>query len=441
MHACGTLRHIPVRSGIPKYLGAAKEGGWVAAGQLATVTITAVTAKVLTTQLGPEDYGLLALAMTTQLLFAQVIFTPLSSGVALYLMPLARVGREGELHIILERALRRILAAFAVLAAAAGVIAAVRWGPNLGLLASGGILYGVLLGAVSPFLAIQTAARRRVRAALLLTLPPAARLVGSLMVIVLIDARPSLVVTAMALATGAVLVPQVVGLRVLAKRASAGGVVPSAELSRDTWRLARHFSIWGAFYAAQLVSDVWALKLTAGDRLVGTYAFAVLISSSLVFVAAVITQSIHPVVYERAGLGAQSAETGRAWPVLRFGVAAMLIVTLIAALGSAVFGHSIVLLLSDHEYLGAAEVLPLIMLGVGLREAAHISAASFYVRRATREFLILRICVSVLTILANLVGALSAGLTGVAMASAASGALYLGALTWAERRGTREAGR
>ncbi len=112
----------------------------------------------------------------------------------------------------------------------------------------------------------------------------------------------------------------------------------------------------------------------------------------------------------------------------------MLLVTLGVAFGSVVFGPSIILLLSGHEYIGAADVLPLILLGVGLRETAHISAATFYVRRDTRRLLIVRVCVSVLAITANLLGALSAGLMGVAIASAMSGAVYLLALAWVDRQ-------
>jgi O-antigen/teichoic acid export membrane protein len=434
-------RRIRDGRGILKYLNAAKEAALVVTGQVGVVAITAMTAKILTTQLGAEDYGRVALATTTQLLFAQVIFTPLASGVARYLMPLSRVGRARELHIVLDRTLGRLLGGFALLAAIAGTITGARWDLSLGLLVSGGIIYGASQGAAAIFQTFETAARRRGRAAFLQTLPLAARLVVSVLLIVLTGARSQVIVMGMALATSAVLLPQVLRLRLRAARASAAGVVPSAELSGAMWRIARHFSIWGGFYAAQLVSDVWALKLVAGDRLVGTYAVAVLISSGLVLLANIVSQLIHPVVYERSGLGIASAEARATSPLVRLGVLAMLIVTLFATVGSVVFGDSIVLLLSNREYLGAAEVLPMIMVGVGLRETGHIASVSFFARNDTREFLIIRVFVSVVAILANLIGAASGGMAGVATASAASGALYLAALIWAEQRQTQLARR
>jgi O-antigen/teichoic acid export membrane protein len=207
------------------------------------------------------------------------------------------------------------------------------------------------------------------------------------------------------------------------------------------WRIARHSSVWGLFYAAQLVSDVWALKLVAGDRLVGTYAIAVLVSSGLVLLAAIVSQLIHPIVYERSGLGTAGEDSGATPSLVHIGVLAMLIVTVVATAGSAVLGESIILLLANHEFLAAAPVLPLIMLGVGLRETGHIASVSFFSRNDTRVFLVIRVVVSVFAIVGNLIGAAVAGLAGVATVSVASGALYLTALTWAERRQARLPGR
>ena len=65
----------------PRYRRLAREGGWIVAGQFASVLGALVLVRVLTENISPQEYGHLALTLTVAGLINQVVMGGVSNGI------------------------------------------------------------------------------------------------------------------------------------------------------------------------------------------------------------------------------------------------------------------------------------------------------------------------------------------------------------------------
>ncbi len=144
----------------------AAEGGWILAGQIASVVGALVLVRVLTEHLTPAQYGELALGLTLAALVNQVVTGALSNGIVRFFAPaleaadLARYLRASVRLVILASLIILIFASVLfVVFAATGQI---KW---LGL-AGSALALSVLSGFNGILSGIQNAARQRATVAL-----------------------------------------------------------------------------------------------------------------------------------------------------------------------------------------------------------------------------------------------------------------------------------
>jgi O-antigen/teichoic acid export membrane protein len=357
-------------------------------------------------------------------LAAQLLFGPLANAALRYYAAATDRRQLGEFWAA--------LALLTALASAAGVAiglvaltAAGTVGFRIPLLVAGcAIVFAVLSGWEVVFDAVQSAQRQRWSVAwhqgLRQLMRPA--LAGAFITAAHAN-EVALAFAGYAAAAGLVLASQIV----MARRQVRLAVC--ATTPDYVWRLLNYglpFAGWGLFTWVQLSSDRWALDAIAGPAAVGRYAIIVQLGAQpLILLGAATAQLFEPLVYARAGSGADAQLIRSAFRmnglVLAGCGAAMLLVVLIEYLGHALIFSIVV----APEYQDVSAMLPLAGLSGGLYSLGQLFAMGSVVLGGSRILLLPKIGSALAGTALNVVGAYSYGLVGVLAASVLTGVLYL----------------
>jgi O-antigen/teichoic acid export membrane protein len=398
------------------------EAAWVVTGSLGLVVITAATTKIFTTALGPAEYGRFIVYMTSALAVGQIVFAPVAATVARFSLSYERDGRLPEFVSTLKEVVLKIGAGMILLSAVAAAALAVAVGPASALLVVAVFAVGWFQGGSALFVAFHSAIRARRTAAAQQLLAGAARF-GTAGLAVLVAGSFAWSI-AVGYAVGAAVV-FVLQARWLDPAGRLMSVTRSPDVIDHLKHYGRPFLGWGVTAVAVAYSDVWSVRLFGGDTAAGVYAVASLLASAMAVVQAMLVQYLFPVAFEQAGLGNNRKQLREAFQTSRRGALAMAALTLITALGAAVFGESIVLAISSPEFGKAAEYLPVLILGVGLLQTAEVLALAALSATRLRGLLFVKIFLAVVCVIANLVGAAILGAPGVAFAMVLTGSAYL----------------
>ena len=411
----------------------AAEGGWILAGQIATVAGALVLVRVLTEYLTPAQYGELSLGLTLAALINQVVTGGLTNGVARFFAPALEAA---DLRRYLRSAARLALVASLVILIfaivflfALAVTGQVNW---LGLAASA-LALSVLSGFNSILSGIQNAARQRATVALHAGLEAWLKIALAVSVVLWIGASSPAVVIGFVLSSLMVTASQLWFLRALLRRhvQQSAEVAAKSELDwmREIWKFSWPFSTWGVFTWLQQVSDRWALSLFATTTEVGAYAVVFQLGYTPIgLLSGLMMTLIGPILYNRAGDATDGQRLHRVNSMIFQFVGISIALTAVAFAASFFLHETIFYLLTSEEFRRGSYLLPWVVLAGGLFAAAQLLLIKLGVELRSKDQIALKIGTALIGIAANVIGASLYGIAGIVGALVVFSTIFF---TWA----------
>ncbi len=418
---------------------------WTYAGQAIAALGALVGVRWLTGAMSKETFGRVALAMTVVTVVNQVVGGPLISAALRFYAPAV----EDKTPRALLASIWRLCgwAALATILLALIVTAATALSGHGELISSAGIMLvlAIAIGFSGVLESLQSANRNRLVVAWHQTALQWLRPVCALALIAAAGSSAEATLQGYALATLGVLVSQFVFVYIIILRRLPAETRDASFAQRRTlWhqqiiRYAAPFALWGVFTWVQQASDRWALGYFCGDAAVGEYAAIFQIGySPMNLLVAALLQVFAPVAFEGAGDGRDAARVAAVHRRIVLMTGMVLLCALLAAGVAALCSDRICALLLAREYRLRAELLPVLVLGGGVYNAAQVFALSFMVNVRADAMIVPKVGSAVLGAAANFAGAALGAATGVAWASVVQGVLFLLLLVWAWKRTQRQ---
>ncbi len=400
------------------------EGGWVVAGQIASVLGALVLVRAMTEYLAPNQYGQLALGLTIAGLVNQVVLGGLTAGIGRYYTIAAeKQDLGGYLHAtryLLAYATAAVVVIGLLLMAGLSWLGYSQW---IGL-AAAALLFAVFSGYNSTLSGIQNAARHRAIVALHGGLDAWLKIGLAVGIMLWLGTSSTVVIIGYACSSMLITISQLLFLH---------RTIPQQHTSKKNhqqwapqiWAYSLPFTTWGAFTWMQQVSDRLALQAFATTSDVGQYAVLFQLGFTPIALMTGMAMSFFgPILYQRSGDATDHGSNINVhrivWRLSHFS----LIVTLLGfattfALHECFFG-----LLVASEYQGISYLLPWVVLAGGIFAAGQMLALKLMSEMKTSAMTTAKIVTALIGILLNVIGSALAGMPGVVGALVAFSGIY-----------------
>jgi O-antigen/teichoic acid export membrane protein len=410
-----------------------REGSLVVVGQALAVVGMLFTVRILTEIMPPSVYGEFALALTLTTFLGQTVFGPLAGGALRFYAPAVEKRSLGSYLAASWRLSRSAILLVAAILVVACVVLASIGHPMWSSLAIGAAVITTSTGLASIMSGIQNAARNRGVVAFHQTIDPWLKLGVTFALLVQFGTSSVIAMLGYAIATTIVLVSQHYFYRRLTVDATStrDGV---AHWNREIWQYMWPFSLWGIFTWAQLSSDRWAIDWFASRADVGYFGVLGQFGySPIQIITAIAIQYVAPILFERAGDGADPRRTNDVARMSRVLTTIVFAVTAVAVLFALLLHRQLFAIFVASEYASVSYLLPWVILSGGIFAASQSVTLRLMSQLRVREMLAAKITTAILGVLLNILGAWTFGIRGVVMASIAFSTLSLVWMLWLAR--------
>jgi O-antigen/teichoic acid export membrane protein len=405
----------------------AKEGAWVAGGQIAAVAGSLVLVKELTHYLAPAQYGQLALGLTAAGLVNQVVMGGIIAGIGrFFAIAVEKKDLPGYLSAskrLMGFASLAVLAIAVVLMIGLVLLGYLQW---LSLVLAT-LLFSIVGSYNSALSGIQNAARQRAIIAFHGGLDAWLKILLAVSCVLWLGASSTAVVVGYAISSLLVTVSQLFFLR-HAISPHAKSAPDSPQWVGQMWAYSWPFVTWGIFTWLHQASDRWALQAFASSADVGQYAVLFQLGyTPIALVTGMAMNFLGPILYQRAG---DATDAARNENVHRLSVqmAQLALVVTLMGVGLTLVIHAFLFqLLVAPQYHASSYLLPWVMLAGGLFATGQVLALKLMSDMKLLAMTRIKIATAVVGTLINIVGAAHSGIRGVVAAQVAFSAVYL---TW-----------
>lgn len=419
------LRHFFTR--VPHLTG---ESIWIGLGQVAATIGGFVAIRILTAQLGPDDYGRLALATTAATLVQQVVFAG-TRGASLRFFSSAI--ENTEVGIFLQAVWRsfaqrlRLLTGLTVVLIGGTLLNRnMQWAAFIApawcfavFSSSAGILDG-----------LQNALRQRILVAWHQTLSQWLKILAIVIIFSLITPTAHTTLWCYAGVVGVVFISQFLFFAVKVRTLPLKGLRGPRNCS-DAWleRLSKYgwpFATWGIFTWLQMASARWALEAFATTSDVGRYAALYQVGYYPITVASgLLVTLVTPIVFKRAGDASNAARvrTAQHLNLVLFGLA--LGATALLVLFMAVLHKPLFALVVAPDFQVVSFLLPVMALSSGLFAAGQIASLMIEAHADTKRLIAPKIGTAIIGTILNIGGAWMLQIQGVVWANVLFSVTYL----------------
>lgn len=416
------------------------ELAWVIAGQVLTFLGGFAGIKLLTNTMGSEGYGRLALGMTIAGLLNMFIYGPIGQVVSRYFSVYRERGGLDIYFFVLKKA-HIVAGALLILCTVVAGVLVRRWfGMDWALLVVAALLFGIVGGVNSSFLALQSAIRQRKIVALHQAADTWARPVLAILGLwVLGNSAPSAFVGFIA---GTLLITLSQGVFALRSpqirehwHVKHEKAIQWQPASREYFSYASPFMLFAGFAAISMYADRWVLQGLFGESEVGIYTALYQIGNAPVtFLIGLISQFVVPIIFERAGAMTKIAQSEGSSKLLYqvVIVSAILLVPIVAA--AYFFGEPLVRILTSAAFSKSSEALWVIVCGIALFNIGQLLVIRGLNHSRPEIYLSAKILQASSFVLLAYLLAKEFRLMGVAIALCVSSFLYLSSVVIANRR-------
>jgi O-antigen/teichoic acid export membrane protein len=390
----------------------AKEGGWIVAGQIATVAASLVLVRVLTEHLDPAQYGQLALGLTVAGLVNAVVMGGVTNGIIrFYSIAAEKQDLGGYLH-----ATRQLLAYATVVVVVISllVITGLLW---LGYsqwiaLAAAALVFSVLSAYNGTLSGIQNAARQRAIVALHGNLDAWLKIGLALGVMFWLGNSSEAVVIGYACASLLVTFSQLVFLRRTIPAQKQQPTIDHQWMGQ-MWVYSLPFATWGIFGWAQQSSARWALEAFTTTETVGLYSVVSQLGyAPIQIVTATALTFLTPILFARTGDAQSLDRNNNVRDLTKKLVLLGFCLTTFAVFVAAVLHSYIFHLLVNDSYFSVSYFLPLVVLAGGIFSVAQLYASRIMALLMTKKIIEASIGSSIIGIAAAIVGTYYFSLAG-----------------------------
>lgn len=420
---------------------AGTEAGWVAAGQFAAFLGGFATIKILTSQLGPDAYGQLALGISIAGVLHMFLYGPIEQTALRFVS----VYREREQLGLLFRVLGRFHA-YAALLVGAGLVCAVAasqmlvgWG--WGFLILTALALGLAGGINTTLASLQSAFRRRATVALFQVSDVWLRLLLACAGLAWFGISANIALLGFCLATSATAAVQLLWtwhnppVPVAQLQGHAVGDGAEQRAMAELAIYGRPYIAFAAFAWLSAYSDRWMILTFLDDRSVGIYAALFQIANApIALIIGFSNLYLVPLIFDRAGAAGTKDQIRSSASLLRLTVLIHLVILIGIIAVTAVFGEWIVRLLTSETFSQYASHLWLICLGISLSSIGQLLIVKGLAHGQTQQYILPKFVQIVLLLVSMFILIRPLALTGVALSLCISGAGYLAAVIAVNRR-------
>lgn len=402
---------------MPRILRLAKEGGWIVIGQIASVLGSLVLVRVLTEHLDPEQYGQLALGLTSGVLICQTAMSGVMPGIMRYYTIAAeKQDVSGYLKASRKLMLYGTLAVLIMSLILLTSLLFTRYSQWLGLVAVA-IIFTLLGSYNSTLSSIQNAARQRMVVAFHGGLESWLKILFALGMLFWLGNSSTAVIMGYVLSSLVVISSQFFFVRRLIPQHAPASADRNLWM-RQMWSYSRPFTIFNIFTWAQASSDRWALEAFTTTQDVGLYVVLFQLGYTPISMATgLMATYISPILNQRSGDATDHARNANvhkiAWRITQ----CSLVLTVLGFL--LVFGlHEwIFSLFVAAEYRSVSYLLPWVVLAGGLFAAGQMLSLKLMSDMKTAAMLRPKLITAIAAVFFNLFGAYIASLHGIVAAA------------------------
>lgn len=406
------------------------EGAWIVLGQTLIVVAGVVSVPILTGRLEPAIYGQLALALTINQLFNQVVVGGVTQSLARYFPVAAERGDIAAFLAAMYRMLAGATACLPVLGGAAAAVACVNAGDGVAGLVLATSLYATLAAWNTAMNGVHNAARRRRTVAVNQCADSWLRLALAVVAMELTDGNAVAVLLGYTVSSGFVLVSQLMALRRTAASADARysrdrKTRTETAWTKTMWCFAWPVSAWGIFSWLQQSSDKWSLAALGTQEDVGHYAVLYQLGyGPMNIFGNLMLTFLAPVLFARSGDGSnkrRGADAAKAlwWVALLCLVSTTLAFVVLQLVGDDVFHHVVA-----ERYWSIASLLPWMALAGGLFATGQVLSLKPMSDGSSKRLLVPKIVTGCIGFAMNAAGAALAGIEGVVFAVVSFAVVY-----------------
>ena len=404
-----------------------REGGWIIAGQAASVLGSLVLVRVLTEYLEPAEYGQLALGLTVATLVNQVVMGGLINGIGRFY---SIATEKGDLWGYLRAARRMLIIATAVVVGLGmiliGTLAAVEMHQWLWL-ATAALVFSILSSYNSALNGIQNAARQRAIVALHGGMDAWLKIGLAVGVMLWLGTNSAAVVAGYALSAFIITLSQFFFLRrLIARQNVTCPQIINEDWTRQMWLFAWPMMVGGLFNWGYYASQRWALELFVSTDEVGKfYALTQVAYTPIALAGSLFMSFITPIIYARVGDPNNRARLTDAKSLI-FRIASIGMGATLLAAAIAYFAHEWVFqILVAEKYRDYSVYMPLVVTAAGFLQSSLGLGLFVASKNQTKMILPLAVYGQSIIIIFNLSLTWVFGINGLIVAMVCGAVLHL----------------
>ncbi len=415
------------------------EACWVALGQGLGLIGAFAAIKMLTDQLGPAEYGRLALGLSAAGILHMFIYGPVEQTALRYLSIFRERQELGLLFHFLRKAHLLLFFSIACVAFSVGFLNMLFGESRWGILIATAAILGIFSGINSTLSSLQTAMRQRRPVAIFQAGDVWLRLGLALLAMAALGISADSALVGFSLASIIIMVAQASFLH---QQPDLLPSLKSTNFSQEIRQKRRAelfayglpYVIFAGFAWLGAYADRWLLMVFEDTHTVGIYAAMIQIANAPVALFIGMTnQYLVPIIFDRAG-GGSSAQVASSARLLAYAIAAYSIVLSLIVLSMALFAEPLVLLLTNPAFSYHSGVLWILSAALGVASMAQLLVLRGLSQSRSRQYILPKF-IQVLALFATgLVMVPNLGLAGMCFALVASSLCYLGAVLFVNRQ-------
>jgi O-antigen/teichoic acid export membrane protein len=406
------------------------EIGWVVAGQAAAALGALASIKVLTSWLGPEGYGQLAIGLAIAGALHLFLYGPIEQTVLRFASLAVERCQLGPCVESIESTHRYIASGLLACGAIASLALALAGETRWAWLAMLSTLLGLTIGAGASAASGLTAWRQRRLVAMHQAADAWLRLLFAMAALWIAGASPLAALCGILLAAACVATSQVHRARRQPRLRMVDEPAPDAVLAADARAQMRAYALpfiaFAAFAAIGAYADRWLVLVLLDPASVGLYAALLqLASAPVALFVAMTNQLVVPVIFARAGKARGPSEIADArrlarWLLWWYGAALS-----VAVVAAWLLAPLLVPLLTNDTFAAASDLLWLLVLGAALFAVGQAMVLSGLAAVRPGIYIIPKAVQAAALVACAWLLVPRFGLPGMAWATVAAAALYI----------------
>lgn len=412
-----------ILNGIVKFKSVLKEALWVISGQIIFIIGSIYLVKLLTTVLSPDQYGELALILTINGFFVQVVFSSITPGASRFFSESKKRNQIGNylnaiinLNFKISKNTFLILLLFFLLSLFIFNVKLV-----IIIAITLGVIYSFGNGFVSIANSIYLGERSHKNIAVNQSLDVILKIVIVLALVSFFESTSTIVLFAFVLSASVLFILNYVisnqKFKIFLNQKN-----DTITWEKKIWNYSWPFMVWGILNSLQIYSDKWFLLFFSNEESVGLYSviyqygFTMMAIGSGIFI-----NLLTPIIFNKVDEGDNSFIKKTTTNILYVGLILTFILFIIFFLFHEVFFKFLI----DFRYEGVSYLLPWMILAGGIHSISQAYSLILMGKKKIMTLFPIKIFSSSLGIIFNLLGAKFFGITGVVISNILYSVIFL----------------